>query len=125
MVVETNIRKELMIDFHHLLNVLINTSTTDQVCKETTCPENVVVVIIIQLGISPPGVPGVVETGEWMIEEEQLMMSIQFLITLKTVVIEVIIKLLIIFCAFVCLFFFLFLNDVFKSVALSIQKIII
>jgi len=56
------------------------------VVRETTYPENVVVVVVIQL----PEVPEVVETGEWMIEEELLMMSIQFLITLKTVVIEVI-----------------------------------
>jgi len=85
-VVETNIQMELMIDFHHLPNVQINTSTTDRVVRETTYPENVVVVVVIQL----PEVPEVVETGEWMIEEELLMMSIQFLITLKTVVIEVI-----------------------------------
>lgn len=85
MVVEINIQMELTIDFHHLLNVLINTSTTEQLVKEITCLENVVVVVIIQL----PEVPGVVEIGEWTIEEEQLMMSKPFLIMLKTVVIEV------------------------------------
>lgn len=86
MVVETNIQMELMIDFLHLLNVQINTSTTDQVVRETIYPENVEVVAVIQL----PEVLEVVETGEWMIEEEPPMMSKRFLITLKTVVIEVI-----------------------------------
>lgn len=84
-VVEINIQMELTIDFHHLLNVLINTSTIEQLVKEITCPENVVVVVVIQL----PEVPGAVEIGEWMIDEEQLMMSKPFLIMLKTVVIEV------------------------------------
>lgn len=86
MVVEINIQMELTIDFHHLLNALINTSTTEQLVKEITCPENAVVVVVIQL----PEVQGVVvEIGEWMIDEEQLMMSKPFLIMLKTVVIEV------------------------------------
>jgi len=49
---------ELMIDFYHLLNVLFNTSTTEQLVKEITCPENVVV------EIQHPVVPGVVEIGE-------------------------------------------------------------
>jgi hypothetical protein len=72
-----------MIDYHLLLNVLTNISTIVLSVKET-CQEIVGEVITRLLEVT-----GEVETDEWMIEGEQLMMNIQYLITLKTVVIEV------------------------------------
>lgn len=91
---------ELMIDSHLHLSVTINTNTIGQLVKEIYLGS---VVVVIQVAVTPllEVTEEEVEIDEWMIEEEQMMMNIRYLIMLKTVVIEVKIKNLLIFYAFV------------------------